>query len=129
MGKNILKSFGFTEADTITDRIAELCQGKQISLFKLRAELNIPKSSFYEMYNRQSEWRLEYLVRISEYFEVSLDWLIKGKTPDRIEIKKLEQEKQELSDEVNRLRTFVSSSAELLAQVKNLEKSKRKNKK
>jgi len=114
--------------NNITSRINSLCEQHNVTVFRLREILTIPKSSYYKMLNEQSEWRLEYLIRIADYFKVSLDYLIKGELPCDIDYKKLEEEKRELKEENEQLRTFVDRYTELLPQVKDLKKGKHKRK-
>ena len=117
----------------ISARILVLLTDNEVTGYALMKDLGIPKATFYNCMNSEREWSIENIVKIAEYFKVSVDYLLKGPITDqngthllnkqRMEdlvytIEKLDQEKQTLEEENERLRTFITRSAELLDQVK-----------
>lgn len=91
----------------ISERISKLMEHNNATGYRIIKDSKIPSASFYKCMNDESEWKVEHLLRIAEYFHVSLDYLIKGESTDITELKeenkKLEEEKQQLYIEVTRL--------------------------
>lgn len=114
----------------ISGKIVKLIEDRRLTAYQLMMDLQINKSTFYRCLNGERDWSIENLIKIADYFHVSLDFLIRidPVEPDK-RVKQLEEEKQELQEENERLRSFVSRSAELLNQVEILKKSKHKKKK
>lgn len=71
---------------TIVSRIKSLCSGKHISLSKLLLECNISKSFIYDLEKRDRTPSVEVLLKLSDYFNVSMDYMV-GRT-DNPEVNK-----------------------------------------
>jgi hypothetical protein len=66
----------------ITKRIKELMKNNKYTAYKLCKFCQIPQSSFSKMIRNHWDWKLEYLIKISKYFSISLDYLVYGKMED-----------------------------------------------
>jgi SOS-response transcriptional repressor LexA len=63
---------------TINTRILKLLEQNGIKQSKLCQEAGIPPSSFSEAMQGKYDWKLSHVMKISEYFKVSVDWLLYG---------------------------------------------------
>ncbi len=63
----------------ITRRIRGLISKNKISEYRVRTKTKIPAASFSNMINNKAPWKLDYLVRIATYFNVTCNWLVHGK--------------------------------------------------
>lgn len=77
---------------SITERIIRLCGLKRVTFYQLEKDLGIKQSTLSSNKIRNSAWSVENLIKISDYFKVSLDHLITGKEFNEQErIKQLEE--------------------------------------
>ncbi|HIV96301.1 MAG TPA: helix-turn-helix domain-containing protein [Candidatus Agathobaculum stercoravium] len=84
------------------NRIYELCQGKGISIGKMCKDLSISRGNLTELkMERIKTLKTENLTKISEYFGVSVDYLL-GKEPKE---KPLVNDDEELTEYLEQLRT------------------------
>lgn len=60
-------------------RINEIVQASGKDPFAWAKSVGIPSATFNRIWNKQAVPRAEHLLKISEYCEVSLDWLLTGK--------------------------------------------------
>lgn len=63
----------------VTDRILNLLQAKGMSRYKLAKSIGITEQSISKNMAGKSNWGVESLLRLSEFFNVSIEWLIYGK--------------------------------------------------
>lgn len=90
------------------NRIYELCQGKGISIGKMCKDLSISRGNLTELkMERIKTLKTENLTKISEYFGVSVDYLL-GKEPKE---KPLVNDDEELTEYLEQLRTRPEQSA------------------
>ncbi len=76
----------------ITDRIKALIKLRSISHYRLAKETSIPEGTISKSVRGLGQWKSEHLVKLADYFKVSLDWLMKGADVDTELVK--ESEKQ-----------------------------------
>lgn len=65
----------------LTGRIEKLFKDRNVKL--VLGELNIPETTYYRSM-KSGIWKLEHVVNIAKYFDVSLDYLILGKVNTRV---------------------------------------------
>ena len=87
------------------DRLKLLVQGKGITLAYLSNELQVPHATLSRYQSAQRSPTLTYVVKIAEYFNVSVDWLL-GLSDERYKSQK--DELPEDSMEFARLYTKAS---------------------
>lgn len=119
--------------EEISSRIMQEIDKRGLTAYQVWNACKIPSGSFYKMLNAESEWRLEWLMKIAEFFGVSLDYLINGPPDEQGEIKTtreemLEKENRALKEELAKVRTFIGGAVALLPQIEHLKKGKRKKK-
>ncbi len=61
------------------DIFSKLVQDKDLSLYKVSKETNIPKSIIYEWASGKREPVSEYLIKLADYLDCSVDYLL-GRT-------------------------------------------------
>lgn len=64
----------------IYERLKELCQIKGIAISKMEEDLCIPKGNSNKW--RTSRPRVETVMKLAEYFDVSPDYILTGEEPD-----------------------------------------------
>ena len=64
---------------TLLDRIKELMNDRQINARQLTSELGISSSSLTDWNKGKSSPSLDAVIKISDYFDVSIDYLVHGK--------------------------------------------------
>jgi hypothetical protein len=62
----------------ISARILNLIADRELTAYQIMKALKIPSATFYSCMNSERDWSLNNLVNISNYFGVTLDYLIKG---------------------------------------------------
>jgi repressor LexA len=67
---------------TTTERIKGLLENRGITAYKLCKELGIDDSTFSRSSRTADTWKSQHLIKMADYFKVSLDWLMKG---DKVE--------------------------------------------
>jgi hypothetical protein len=67
---------------SISARILYLMAQKGITPYRVMKNCGIPSGSFYKMMNSDSEWRIEWLLKIADYLKVSMDYLTKEPKSD-----------------------------------------------
>ncbi|MBZ4670592.1 MAG: helix-turn-helix domain protein [Oscillospiraceae bacterium] len=80
-------------------RIQYLMEQNNITSSKLCSDLGLAKSSITDWKKGKAKPSVEALIKISRYFNVSLDWLITGKEYE----KKISDEELEILEIYNRL--------------------------
>jgi hypothetical protein len=63
----------------ITKRIKGLISKNKISEYRVRTKTKIPSASFSNMINNKAPWKLDHLMRIATFFNVTCNWLVHGK--------------------------------------------------
>jgi len=66
----------------VTNRILNLMQASNLSRYKLANLTKLTEASLSRNINGKTTWGLESLIALSEYFKVSIDWLLHGKDPE-----------------------------------------------
>jgi len=103
----------------ISKRVNELIAQKGITPYQLMVDLEIPKATFYNCINSERDWSIDNLIKISNYFNVSLDWLINGeertRSPNEYEdkIKQLEEENRLLRDRISQISQLTQAIEEI----------------
>ena len=69
---------------TLLDRIKELMIDRQINARQLTSELGISSSSLTDWNKGKSSPSLDAVIKISDYFDVSIDYLVHGKNTPTI---------------------------------------------
>ena len=69
---------------TLLDRIKELMNDRQINARQLTSELGISSSSLTDWNKGKSSPSLDAVIKISDYFDVSIDYLVHGKNTPTI---------------------------------------------
>lgn len=93
---------GGEKMSDLYNRIYELCQGKGISIGKMCKDLSISRGNLTELkMERIKTLKTENLTKISEYFGVSVDYLL-GKEQKE---KPLVNDDEELTEYLEQLRT------------------------
>lgn len=68
--------------NNISDRIRQLLTNRKLTNYKICKETGIQQATFGRSLRTQNTWKTEHLVKIAEFFNVSIDWLITGKNFD-----------------------------------------------
>lgn len=63
---------------TISNRIKQLLENRGISAYRLCKDLEIDDSTYSRSIRTDNTWKSAHLIKIADYFKVSLDWLMKG---------------------------------------------------
>jgi len=63
----------------VSERVLNLLQVKNLTRYRLAQNIGITEQSISKNMSGKSNWGVESLLRISEYFNVSIEWLIYGK--------------------------------------------------
>lgn len=63
---------------TISNRIRQLLENRGISAYRLCKDLEIDDSTYSRSIRTDNTWKSAHLIKIADYFKVSLDWLLKG---------------------------------------------------
>lgn len=66
----------------VNERILRLLEAKSMTRYKLSQVINLSQASISENLSEKSKWSVESLMKIANYFGVTIDWLIAGKDPD-----------------------------------------------
>jgi repressor LexA len=66
------------QANTISERIRQLLENRSISAYRLCKDLEIDDSTYSRSSRTANTWKTAHLIKIADYFKVSLDWLLKG---------------------------------------------------
>ncbi len=69
--------------NTISERIKQLLENRGISAYRLCKDLEIDDSTYSRSSRTANTWKSAHLVKIADYFKVSLDWLMKGESFSR----------------------------------------------
>lgn len=91
----------------INERVFSLMKERKISGYKLMKNLSIPEGTISQARHNKAGFTVVQLLKISEYFNVSLDYIITGndydseKTQDKI--KKLIEENNDLKDKIKKI--------------------------
>ncbi len=59
----------------LTGRIERLFNDRNVKI--VLSELNIPETTYYRSI-KTGTWKLEHVINIAKYFDVSIDWLVHG---------------------------------------------------
>ena len=92
----------------ITRRIRGLISKNKISEYRVRIETKIPPASFSNMINNKAFWKLDHLMRIATYFNVTCNWLVHGKEEylDDLLTFKLNELEKEIKSLKNDIKTY-----------------------
>ncbi|GMU99345.1 MAG: hypothetical protein AMXMBFR51_20800 [Ignavibacteriota bacterium] len=101
----------------VSSRIQKFLEERNITAYSLMKELGINKSTFYMCLQGERDWNIDNLIKIADYFDISLDYLIRGdeskpKSPDEEKIRQLEEENYRLRDIISRI-TALTQSVEI----------------
>lgn len=64
--------------ESISDRIKKLMDSINIKAYKVCKDTDIPEGTFSRSIKTPETWKLQHLEKLSEYFMVSLDYLVTG---------------------------------------------------
>jgi len=64
--------------DSISDRIKILLKNRDITPYRLCTDTGIDSGTFSKSIRTPNRWKSQHMVKMSEYFKISLDWLMKG---------------------------------------------------
>ncbi len=84
---------------TISNRIRQLLENRGISAYRLCKDLEIDDSTYSRSIRTENTWKSAHLIKIADYFKVSLDWLLKGE----IFAKEVQRELKEISTKVKQV--------------------------
>ena len=62
----------------VTKRILDLIQVRNLSRYKFSKEIGVTESALSRNILGKSKWGVELLLNVSQYFKVSMDWLMNG---------------------------------------------------
>lgn len=81
---------------SISNRIKQLLENRGISAYRLCKDLEIDDSTYSRSIRTENTWKSAHLIKIADYFKVSLDWLLKGETFSREVQKELKEINQKI---------------------------------
>jgi len=81
---------------SISNRIKQLLENRGISAYRLCKDLDIDDSTYSRSIRTENTWKTAHLIKIADYFKVSLDWLLKGEAFSREVQKELKEINQKL---------------------------------
>ncbi len=81
---------------SISERIRQLLENRGISAYRLCKDLEIDDSTYSRSIRTANTWKSAHLIKIADYFKVSLDWLLKGEAFSREVQKELKEINQKL---------------------------------
>jgi hypothetical protein len=114
--------------ETISGRIQELMDLKNLTPYRICKDIGMPEISFHRSIKTNDKWKLQHLVRIAEYFQVSLDYLASGNTNNINEKLRVENYKyrEELLLLRERITTYEVAAKSIIEESKVHSKSKNK---
>ncbi len=112
------------QSQTITSRIQELMGIKGIKPYRICKDIGMPEITFHRSSKTPDKWKLQHLIKIAEYFKVSLDYLASGNTNNNSEI--LRAENQSLKEENKRLKERVATYESVAHSIINQSEKKQK---
>lgn len=92
----------------ILDRIKKLCKLKGITLSRMEKDIGLSQGAAYKWKN--SSPSLEVLEKLSNFFNVSVDYIMSGNEKEKPEIPTFEPEHLELIELYSRLKTEQKSA-------------------
>jgi len=107
----------------ISSRILTLIDRKNISAYSVMKDLGLKKSTFYMCLQGERNWSIDYLLKLSDYFNITVDYLLRGQGAGppvdnhSKRILELEEENRLLRDRIAQI--------ELLTQAIKINKNKR----
>ncbi|MCS7052839.1 MAG: helix-turn-helix domain-containing protein [Ignavibacterium sp.] len=106
----------------ISFRLQKLIDDKNVTAYSVMKDLKLKKSTFYMCLQGERNWSINNLLKLSDYFNVSIDFLLRGydKAPPDNHSKRI----LELEEE-NRLLRDRIAQIELLTQAININKKRR----
>lgn len=98
----------------VSSRLQIFLKERNITAYALMKELGINKSTFYMCLQGERDWNIDNLIKIADYFNVSIDYLIRGdesksKSPDEEKIRQLEDENYRLRDIISQITALIQS--------------------
>ena len=87
------------QANTISERIRQLLENRGISAYRLCKDLEIDDSTYSRSIRTANTWKSAHLIKIADYFKVSLDWLLKGENF----AKEVQKELKEINSKVKQV--------------------------
>lgn len=112
----------------ISARILNLIADNEMTAYQAMKQLNLTSAVFYNCMNSKRSWSIENLIKISDRFHVTLDYLIKGHPEQKFKTEFLREEYQRLNGKVEELSRYVNSASDILLKVadKSVEYGKKK---
>lgn len=112
----------------ISARILMLIADNELTSYQVMKELKLSSAVFYNCMNSKRSWSIENLIKVSDRFNVTLDYLIRGHPEQKYKTESLREEYQRLSDKVNELSRTVGSASNILSKVaeENIDYGKKK---
>jgi predicted transcriptional regulator len=107
---------------SISDRILKLMELQDLTAYAVIKHCNIPKASFYKCIDNKSEWKVEHLLELSKYFEVTIDYLVSGIKYESV----LKKENEKLKGENTKLSLEVTQLSKIVEAVEKYNKLKRR---
>lgn len=106
----------------VSSRLQMILEKRNITAYALMKEVGINKSTFYMCLQGERDWNIDNLIKISDYLNVSIDYLIRGDTkkargPDEEKIKQLEEENRRLRDSISQI-TALTQAVEIKKKIK-----------
>lgn len=105
----------------ISLRLSNLLKDRNITAYSLIKETGINKSTLYMCLQGERDWSIDNLIKISNYLDVDIDYLIKGeeskaRPPDgkyEARIKELEEENRLLHDRLSQISQLTQAVEEM----------------
>ncbi|MCC7004406.1 helix-turn-helix transcriptional regulator [Candidatus Nomurabacteria bacterium] len=98
----------------ISARILNLIVDKELKAAQIIKELKIPKATYYRCMNSEREWSVGNLIKISDYFSVTLDYLIKGPPEQKFKTEEMFRQRERLEKEIAAMKSYLSPAVDLI---------------
>ena len=106
----------------VLSRIAEKREEKNISKAQIAKELSITSRTYFALEKGDSKITLEQLIKISDFLEVDLKWLLFGDSKEEKEDSLVAYNPNDIASTMNKLESDVASIKDLLIDLVSKEK-------
>lgn len=99
-------------------RIKEIRKQKKLSQIETAKQLNIPLTTYNGYENNKSEPKTDVLIKIADFFNVSLDYLLDRQYQNKLDLSSMSKRQQNIIDIIKQLNDINLIRLETYAQAK-----------
>lgn len=99
-------------------RIKEIRKQKKLSQIETAKQLNIPLTTYNGYENNKSEPKIDMLIKIADFFNVSLDYLLDRQYQNKLDLSSMSKRQQNIIEIIKQLNDINLIRIETYAQAK-----------